>query len=472
MLRRLFQFLTGQNHQVLLDAEESVSEVVDPSFVKLNELSTIKNINNQSQVLQVNSEGIFNENTIPPSVVCREAVLDQSQKVAGYSFTLSRSVNERVRKSSELIQRLYDDILLGNVLRMDLKRLLGHRLAFIPISPSSLDRQPLEQLPREGIVLVITSLAELTQQSSAYIARLTILKSSGFRIGLQGDVTLPSLQPFLDLAEFVFIDIGSSDLGTIKSRIDAISLQVMGKFLVATNIRLLDEFHVSAKLPFQYFQGTFVSSREEWAVPAMDAGRIKILSLLNLIRQDAENATIVQTFKQDPALSFKVLRYINSAGFGLATKVSSIEQALLILGRDNLYRWLTLLLFTSGTGNALDSALMENALVRARLAELCAKDALPANERDELFVAGIFSLLDILLRMPMEKVVEQVSLPSSVVEALLHKSGKYAPYLELAEACEAFDHERIVILSNQIGVDLSEVSINQTEAIVWAELAN
>ena len=128
--------------------------------------------------------------------------------------------------------------------------------------------------------------------------------------------------------------------------------------------------------------------------------------------------------------------------------------------------------FTSGDGNSLDLALMENALVRARLAELCSGDSLPANERDELFVAGIFSLLDVLLRMPMEKVLDQVSLPSLVVEALLHKRGKYAPYLELAIACEEFDQDRIVALSNQIGLDLAYVSSYQVDALLWAELSS
>lgn len=472
MFSRLFKFLTGRNNKVTPVACKSVSAVDAANFAQLNKFSPIKNVAASPLIPPESDEGFLKENKVTPSVVCREAVLNKSQKVAGYSFTLTRSVNERVRKSSETIRHLYDDVLLGNVLRMDIQRLLGHRLAFIPILPSSLARPPIEKLPREGVVLVLTSLAELTHNSSECLARLVTLKSSGFRIGLQGDVTLPDLQPFLDLAEFIFIDIGGNDLPTIKAQIDAINTQAMNKSFVATNVKLLEEFHVCSKLPFDYFQGTFVTSREEWSTPAMDAGRIKILNLLNLLRQDAENSELVQTFKQDPALSFKVLRYINSAGFGLANKINSIDQALFVLGRQNLYRWLTLLLFTSGNSNPLDLALMENALVRARFAELCASDSLAANERDELFIAGIFSLLDILLHMPMEKVLEQVSLPALVIEALLHKRGKYAPYLQLAIACEESDQDRTVALSSQIGLGLVQVTIYQTDALIWAELAN
>ncbi|WP_223247355.1 EAL and HDOD domain-containing protein [Sulfuriferula sp. AH1] len=193
---------------------------------------------------------------------------------------------------------------------------------------------------------------------------------------------------------------------------------------------------------------------------------------MNRIRQDAESSELAQIFKQDPALSFKILRYINSAGSGLTSKVDSIDQALLMLGQQNLYRWLTLLLFTSGGSDTPDWALMENALVRARLAELSAGDALSAGERDELFVAGIFSLLDILLQLPMAQVLQQISLPPLAEEALLHKRGKYAPYLELSIACEEFDQERISDLAAQLGLELAHVNAYHADALIWAEQLN
>ena len=473
MLNRFFKILTGKGAtHPEHDEKNSAATADSPEFKQLNKLAPVTNNGSNQQSSPENGEDFVIANTIPPSVVCREAVLNKEQKVAGYSFTLSRGINERVRTSSAIVQRLYDEVLLRNILNMDIQRLLGHRLAFIPILPSSLEHPLLEQLPREGTVLVVSALEHFLADSSVLLTQLIALKNSGFRIALQGNTDLPGMQPFMELAEFIFIDIGRNDLPTITTQIGAINKLVFEKNLVATNIKTLDEFHVCSKLPFLYFQGPFVTSREKWATPRMDTGRIKILDLLNRIRQDAEISELALAFKQDPALSFKILRYINSAGSGLANKVNTIDQALLILGRQNLYRWLTLLLFTSGAGDALDWALMENALVRARLAELCASDSLPANERDELFVAGIFSLLDILLHLPMEQVLAQVSLPPLTEEALLHKRGKYAPYLELAIACEEFDQERIVTLSNQIGLDVDHVNAYHADALIWAEQVN
>lgn len=465
MLNRFLQLFKGKS------ASQQTTTVTTQGaeFHRLNELAPVISTESLFTALSETEEDIPNPNAIRSSAVCREAVLNKAQRVAGYSFALSHNVNERVRSSSTLVQRVYDEVLLRNILNMDIQRLLGHRLAFIPILPSTLTHPLLAQLPPAGTVLVVNKLEQLLADAETSLAQLNALKKTGFHIALQGNINAPGMQPFLELAEFVFIDIGGSDLPSITDQINEINKSLFDKHLVATNVRTLDEYHVCAALPFMYIQGTFVTSREAWTKPSLDAGRIKILELLNRIRQDAENAELAQALKLDPALSFKILRYINSAGSGLTTRVSTIDQALMILGRQNLYRWLTLLLFTSGTGDAMDWALMENALVRARLAELSAGDTLPARERDELFVTGIFSLLDILLRLPMAQVLAQINLPALSVEALLHNTGRYAPYLELAIACEAFDQERISALAHQLGIDLAHVNAHHADALIWAE---
>jgi len=475
MFDRFMKILTGNTEKLPKPAgtgKAASSSRQDNEFVRLNELAPVSPGGaSQSPSLEKAASAAASDDTIH-SVVCREAVLSKQQRVAGYSFMLRRTVNQRVRASSPVVQRLYDEVLLRNILSMDIQRLLGHRLAFIPILPSSLDHPLLEQLPREGTVLIIGATDQLITDSEVKLARLNALKTLGYRIALQEIPDEPGILPFLELAEFIFIDVGASDIPAITAQIGRISKQVFDKQLVATNVQTLEEFHVCAKLPFFYFQGPFVTSREQWTAPRMDTGRIKILDLLNRIRREAEISELSAIFKQDPALSFKLLRYINSPGAGLLNKVNTIDQTLIILGRQKLYRWLTLLLFTSGGGEDLDWALMENALVRARLAELLSHNALPANERDELFVAGIFSLLDILLRLPMEKVLSQVSLPPLAEEALLHKRGKYAPYLELAIACEQFDQDLIESLSEQIGLDVAHVNAFHADALIWAQQVN
>ena len=407
---------------------------------------------------------------ISSSIICREAMLNKAQKVAGYSFGLTHNVKARLANASALTQSLYDDALIEGIVRMNIEQLNGRRLVFITILPSSLARGAIEKLPKNTVVLVMSALAELMAQTNQYVAQITALKQAGFRFALQGDVLQPKLAPFIDLCEFVFLDVANDDLPTIKSKIE----QLNKPNIIATNIKLLDEFVAFAKLPLQYFQGAFITQREVLASAVIDEGRMKILSLLNLIRQNADNVALIQQFKLSPALSFKLLRCVNAVGASGATKVNTIDQALIVLGRQNLYRWLCLLLFSSAGDheNPLDLAIMENALVRARLAELCAKHFLSQQACDEVFIAGIFSLLDTLLKMPIETILKQVSLPPAVEEALTQKSGQYAPYLELAIACEAFDQEKINTLSSQLNLDIKQIDAMQSQALIWALTVN
>jgi c-di-GMP phosphodiesterase len=473
MLNRIVEMFVGSKARKHKDSEPEVL-VVSPghndAFIKLNAIAPLASeIHGSSASETINPNGT-DDSQPNKSIVCREAVLGKDQRVAGYAFGLRYEVNQRVRASSTNIQRLYDEVLLRNLQIMGVQRLLEHRLAFIDVSASSLEMPLLEELLPQGIVYVVGPNAQLAATPDSCLTRLSHLKSRGYHIGLQGSgIDTPGMSPFVELADFLFIDMGGNDIPTIKNQVDAAVRQAAAIKFVATNIRTLEEFRVCDKLPFTFYQGAFITSREKWDTPRMDASRIHILGLLNKLRSDAEISELTTLIKQDPALSFKLLRYINSPGMGLIHKIGTLDQALIVLGQQKLYRWLTLLLYTSGNTRGLDWAIMENALVRARLAELVAQNSLSAVERDELFVAGAFSLLDIVLGIPMESVLKQVSLPPLVNEVLLHHQGKYAPYLDLAIACEQSDGANISVLSQAIGLDSNQVNNRHIEALIWAQ---
>lgn len=473
MLNRIVEMFRGGKAQKHKDARPDTQASPaghNDAFIKLNALAPLASEIKDSSASVAGNPEAMGETQANKSIVCREAVLGKDQRVAGYAFSLRYEVNQRVRAASTNIQRLYDKVLLRNLQVMDIQRLLEHRLAFIDVSASSLEMPLLEELQPQGVVYVVGANAQLLADHESCLASLTRLKGLGYRIGLYGaGVDSPGMSPFVKLADFIFVDMGGNDIPTIKNQVGVIVSQAPSTKLVATNIQTLEEFGVCRKLPFVFYRGAFITSREKWDTPRLDAGRIKILELLNKLRGDMDVAELTRLIKQDPALSFKLLRYINSPGMGLVHKIGTLDQALVVLGQQKLYRWLTLLLYTSGNAQGLDWAIMENALVRARLAELIAKDSLPANERDELFVAGVFSLLDIVLAMPMQDVLKQVSLPAMVNDVLLRQAGKYAPYLELAIACEQADGADIDAMSQSLGLDSKQVNLLQIEAMIWAQ---
>ena len=162
-----------------------------------------------------------------------------------------------------------------------------------------------------------------------------------------------------------------------------------------------------------------------------------------------------------------MLRYINSAGFGLRTEVQSLKHAVTILGYSPLYRWLTLLLATSNSSSN-SPVLLETAIVRGRFAELLGQINLTKSEAENLFVAGMFSLLDRLLGMSMEEVLSTIQLPEAVTEALVSRAGPFGAYLALAEACE-LNSMLVSSLAESLKISPEDVNKAHLSSLVWAK---
>jgi EAL and modified HD-GYP domain-containing signal transduction protein len=139
--------------------------------------------------------------------------------------------------------------------------------------------------------------------------------------------------------------------------------------------------------------------------------------------------------KSDPLLSFRLLAQANSAAQGVCHKIASIEQAVVVVGRSRLYRWLVLLLFVAGKNDDDRPILQEMAQVRAELMVRLGERYLPG-EDEGLYLTGLFSMLEALIQRPLARILAEVEVPATVSQALLERAGPYAPFLSLAEAAE------------------------------------
>jgi EAL and modified HD-GYP domain-containing signal transduction protein len=201
---------------------------------------------------------------------------------------------------------------------------------------------------------------------------------------------------------------------------------------------------------------------------ALRPAQITILQLINMVRKQASTTEIEELLKHDPTLSFSLLRFINSAGFGLRTEVTSFKHAVMLLGLSRLFKWAALLMITSTAGDT-PPAVGTTAVVRGRLMELLAAEILPAEECDNAFVVGIFSLLDVMLGISMVEALGTVALPQSVTDALLYKTGVLAPLLELVLACETGDDAVFAASVTRLKLDGSKINWAHLLALDWAE---
>ena len=169
-----------------------------------------------------------------------------------------------------------------------------------------------------------------------------------------------------------------------------------------------------------------------------------IMQLMSQLDQGEDIEKLEATLKRDPSLAFKLLRYLNSAAFGLAVEVSSFRHAIMLLGYARLKRWLALLLATASKDHAM-RPVMFAALRRGLLMEELSKSLGDNEARDEMFICGLFSLLDHMLKQPFAKLLQSIPMPERVRQALVDGSGPFQPYLELVRAIEAesvFDYRQ------------------------------
>lgn len=194
----------------------------------------------------------------------------------------------------------------------------------------------------------------------------------------------------------------------------------------------------------------------------------QIVRLLNLVRRNAEMREIEAVLKQDVALSFKLLRYINSAGFGLSCQIQSFRHAVTILGYEKLHKWLSLLLVTASKDPAAP-ALMQTAIARGRFMEVVGARFFDKQQLDNLFVTGAFSVLDVMLGVPFDTILEEMHLPDAVSDALLRRDSVFKPFLELALACELDGDEQLVSLATSLQLSALEVDQALLQALSFAD---
>ena len=215
---------------------------------------------------------------------------------------------------------------------------------------------------------------------------------------------------------------------------------------------------------FDWFSGDYPCD------PALSAGentdgssRRRILALLGLLSRDADSREIEQQLKQDPALSYHLLKLVNSAAFAVSTQITSFNQAISLLGRRQLQRWLQLLLYARQQADGLPNLLLPLAARRAaQLEALCKAGGAERDACDLAFMTGVFSLLDRLLHMPMSEIVAELNLPPHVTGALLSRSGRLGAWLRMTETEPSSEDLRAA------GIDAAGWWNSQLNAYHWA----
>jgi EAL and modified HD-GYP domain-containing signal transduction protein len=400
------------------------------------------------------------QNMHQTNFIVREPLLDAKQRVIGYELCWQQHGGAEVG-AAEL------EALVGFVAEhlVDEERgwLLREKLLFLDAVPAMLSTDALHALPPERTVLSI-GVRELANTDTR--AAVQALRAGGVGISLRGanlDLLGRNLSSVASCAEVRFTGADVATQARTYAAVKQSALRMVGR-----PVTTWADFDACAALGLDAFVGKLhLTPREGGNVKGMNPAQAIILQLMQMVQNNEDVPKIEAVLKRDPALIYKLLRFINSAGFGAGRQIESLRQAIAMLGYAPLYRWLVLLLATASS-SGYSPVLMETAVVRARLCELLGQKFLPRAEGEYLFVAGMFSLLDRLLGLPMKEVLDTIQLPDEVVRALLTRGGVYGPYLALAEACEL---NSTLVASMAAGLDISPLEVNKAHlsALAWAQ---
>ena len=237
---------------------------------------------------------------------------------------------------------------------------------------------------------------------------------------------------------------------------------------VVVNLRTYEEVSEAVRNGVEFCCGNYVAAArrpDARQVPTLALNAANILSAIIAGRSTRE---IAEQFKTDTALSHRLLHATRSAAFALNRPLDSIQEAVMMLGAQELYRWLSVLLISADSRSTIATALHETALTRGRLLELLAHATGRADPTEQLFVTGTFSLLDLILNVPLEVALALAPLPAQATEALIGESGPWWPYLATALAIERDEPAKLEAACSALKVDLSAAVELSRQAREWA----
>lgn len=396
----------------------------------------------------------------------RQPIVDCKQDLVAFELLFHEAVGRGAAVRADVGASA--EVLVSAFGELGLEQVLGERRGFVRVDCELLMGDLLYLLPKEQLVLEIPVAAP---DGRLPIERLRELKGHGFRLAIEDvraiDETLVTLLPLVDVVKVDAQSLASGELAALVT-----ALKRWPVAMVAVNVDTAELARACQKLGFELFQGRFFAKPEVLSSRRADLAKGALVRLLTMVLADADLDEIEQEFKRHPDLAFSLLRMVNSVASGLATRIGAVRQAIVVVGRKQLQRWIQLLLYTAGQGQTrLQGALIQTAATRGRLMELLARRELPADieYQDRAFTCGILSLMHVLMREPLEEIVGQLRLHETVSTALLTRSGSLGRLLALVEVKEENDVDSVSRALQALPfLQLADLVTADLEAVAWA----
>jgi len=367
------------------------------------------------------------------SYIARQPIFDEDQNVMGYELLYRSDPDNPLSMDGT---KATTDVIINSYIEIGLDKLVGNQLAFINITRDFiLDH---DKLPPPSKQLVLEVL-ENVEADDEIVAGITALIDKGYNIALDNfDLSRPSRR-LIQIAHYVKIDV-------LNHRPDELAkmITILRQFpvkLMAEKVETAELFEMCRQLGFDYYQGFSLCQPRVVRANRLPANKLQVVQLLaKLHNEDVEVNELSKLIQQDVVLSYKLLRYINSASLALRRKIDSINHAVVLLGQNNIRQWASMIALSNI--DVTPDEIIHTALLRAKMCELL----LESDDKEtagSAFTVGLFSMLDALIGASIDRLLPMLQLHDDLNDALLHQKGPYGNALKCVLAYEKGDWQAV-----------------------------
>lgn len=392
--------------------------------------------------------------------LARQPILTRSRELFGYELLFRDGIQNSCQ---ELNLEFASTSLLDTSLLIGFEKITAGRPMFINCPREFLLREYISLFPPRSVIVEIL---ESVQPDQEIIDACLRLKERGFLIALDDFVDSPGWAPLVVLADIIKVDFRATDKkeqGALVSRHSGKKLRML-----AEKVETQEEYRSAMKMGYSLFQGYFFCRPEMMRHGELPASKLAYLDLLRAATaQEFDIEELALKIKHEASLTFRLLRYLNSAAFGLRAEVHSVPHALSLLGERELRKWIAVI-SVGVLADGKPDELMTVPLVRGRFCELLAPLAGLAAQSNDLFLTGLLSVMDAILDQALETILAELPVRREIKDALLARTGVYWKLLEIAVAHERADWERVGALSRELRMSGEHISEIYVQAVDWS----
>ncbi|ATD55656.1 EAL and HDOD domain-containing protein [Clostridium chauvoei] len=401
--------------------------------------------------------------------IARQAVYDKNEKTVAYELLYRSSLENKFDSSVNPEDATYK--VIQNISSFGLEKLTNNKRAFVNFPEEVINSNMATLLPKQRTVIEVLETVKPTKE---ILDNLLFLKRKGYCIALDDVNDIDKVEKFIGIVDIVKVDFMFSSK---EKRIEIVNFikdnnSKSGNIkLLAEKIETKEEFEEAINLGFHYFQGYYFSA------PSVILGEdiaIKNTTIFNvlveLLKKNFDINRIEGILMSDVALSYRFLRFINSAYFSFVQEISSIRQGIMLIGIEELRKWLSI---TSVVEMRLskNEEYANNTVIRAKFCELI-MEKINYEEKASAFMVGLFSDLHLMMKSDLYSVVSELPVNSVIKEALLGKENILSNILKVALAYEEINTETMYKLCSKIKINTGNLRDLYLNAIEWSEKIN